>query len=90
MIRESEMVVVKRDTSGKPTVWCDPGIADLVAALNAAGIATVASCSGHGEQWGIVSLADGRELVIAPDFERARILERAPGFFPKEDGDGGR
>jgi tRNA(Phe) wybutosine-synthesizing methylase Tyw3 len=41
-------------------------IADLVAALNAANIVTVASCCGHG---GIcparVSLEDGRELYIA-------------------------
>lgn len=39
-------------------------IADIVAALNAANITTVASCCGHGKQDGVISLEDGRELVI--------------------------
>jgi len=40
-------------------------IADLVAALNAAGISTVASCCGHGnESIARISLEDGRELSI--------------------------
>lgn len=39
-------------------------ISDIVAALNAAGVTTVASCCGHGERDGIISLEDGRELVI--------------------------
>jgi hypothetical protein len=39
-------------------------IADLVSALNAANIQTVASCCGHGEQDGSVVLEDGRELVV--------------------------
>lgn len=41
----------------------DACIADLVSALNAAGIPTVASCCGHGGN-GSVALADGRELII--------------------------
>lgn len=41
--------------------WC---IHRIVAALNAAGIETVACCCGHGEQPGIITLADGRELII--------------------------
>ena len=42
-------------------------IADIVAALNAANIVTVASCCGHGYQNGVISLCDGRELhVILP------------------------
>src|SRR5690606_39841374 len=61
--RESQMVVIERDASGKPTVWCDPEIADLVRALNAGGIRTVASCSGHGHRPGNIALADGRELI---------------------------
>ena len=40
-------------------------IADIVAALNAAGIETLASCCGHDEGDGIISLEDGRELTIA-------------------------
>jgi hypothetical protein len=39
-------------------------IADIVAALNAANIPTVASCCGHGEFEGIISLEDGRRLII--------------------------
>lgn len=45
--REAQMVVIERGPDGTPTVWCDPEIADLVRALNAGGIRTVASCSGH-------------------------------------------
>ena len=45
-------------------VYVDLCIADIVAGLNAAGLQTVASCCGHGEKPGIVSLADGRQLTI--------------------------
>ncbi len=37
-------------------------VADIVAALNASGIATDASCCGHGEQESSIILADGRHL----------------------------
>ena len=41
-------------------------IADIVAALNAAGITTVASCCGHGnDNISVISLDDGRELRIS-------------------------
>lgn len=62
--REAAMVVVKRDATGKPTVWCDPCIADVVSALNAAGLQTVASCCGHGRVAGNIFLADGRVLRV--------------------------
>lgn len=39
-------------------------IADIVAALNAANIPTVASCCGHGSGPAVISLADGREICI--------------------------
>ena len=39
-------------------------IADLVAALNAANIPTVASCCGHGKIDGSIILEDGRWLTI--------------------------
>ena len=42
----------------------DVCIADLVAALNAANIVTVAICCGHGKQDGSIVLEDGRELVV--------------------------
>lgn len=39
-------------------------IADIVAALNAANIVTVASCCGHGKIEPIISLEDGRDITI--------------------------
>jgi hypothetical protein len=39
-------------------------IADIVAALNAANLSTVASCCGHGKQEAVISLADGRTLTL--------------------------
>ena len=41
-------------------------IADIVAALNAANLPTVASCCGHGDEGGAdIALADGRRLRIS-------------------------
>ena len=39
-------------------------IAHIVAALNAGGVRTLASCCGHGKKDGSIILEDGRELVI--------------------------
>ena len=49
-------------------------IADIVAALNAANIATVASCCGHGEKEGLITLEDGRSLAVT---NHVRVWERA-------------
>lgn len=76
MSRESEMVTIIRDDKGAPKVFCDPEIVDLVSALNHGGVPTIASCSGHGERFGNIMLKDGRELIIMPDFETARRIER--------------
>lgn len=73
--REQQMLVLERDGSGKPTVWCDPEIADLVSALNLFGVPTVASCSGHGERPGNIALRDGRELIVMPNYDAARRAE---------------
>ena len=70
--REAAMIVLETNADGVPTVWCDPEIADLVRALNSGGVRTVASCSGHGTPPGIISLKDGRELLIMPDYAAAR------------------
>lgn len=43
-------------------------ITDIVAALNAANIITVASCCGHGKQDGVISLEDGRHLILKKEF----------------------
>jgi hypothetical protein len=85
--RESRMVVIERNAEGTPTIWCDPEIVDLVTALNAGGIPTVASCSGHGAQRGNIALRDGRELHISPDFESARTLEAAIAALTQPKGD---
>lgn len=42
----------------------DACIADIVKALDAAGIAMCSSCCGHGQYEGSIELADGRTLVI--------------------------
>lgn len=82
--RESAMVVLARNAEGEPTVWCDPEIADLVTALNNAGIRTVASCSGHGHRPGNIMLEDGRELIIARNFDEARVID---AIFPGINGE---
>lgn len=68
-------------------------IADIVAALNAGGVTTVASCCGHGEKDGVISLEDGRELVVRSeemnDKEKERSIYREVvhryGYFNRED-----
>ena len=53
-------------------------------ALNNTGIPTVASCCGHGKRPGNVVLADGREIILAPDFETARKVDGAfPPLWPR-------
>lgn len=54
--------------------YIDPCIASIVAALNAAGIETVASCCGHGRNPGSIILLDGRELVITESREQAELM----------------
>src|SRR5690606_14254719 len=63
------------------TFEVDDDIADLVHALNTAGIATVASCSGHGMRPGRISLADGRELFVLPSYEIAQWFDTQ---FPRD------
>lgn len=46
------------------TQCIDRCIHSIVAALNAGGVATVASCCGHGKQAGRIDLDDGRVLRI--------------------------
>ena len=57
-----------RNQGGMPingTVICiDRGRPRLVAALNAGGVRTSASCCGHGAMEGRIALDDGRSLII--------------------------
>ena len=71
--REAKMITVAEG------VFCDPCIAPLVAALNAAGVETIASCCGHTHRPGCIALRDGRELIIAQDYDEARKIE---AMFP--------
>lgn len=80
---EPAMIVLARDEDKRPTVWCDPCLAPLVAALNTGGLRTVASCCGHGRRPGQIALADGRELFIMPDYEAA---QRVGAAFPPAHG----
>lgn len=64
-------------TDGRATIPVDPCIAPIVQALNDAGIATIASCCGHGKRPGSIALADGREIILAANFEEAREVDRA-------------
>lgn len=45
-------------------VCIDWYIHQIVAALNAGGIRTVASCCGHGKMLGSITLEDGRSLIL--------------------------
>lgn len=65
--REAAMAIIYRDRDGTPAVWCDPCISELVTALNAAGLKTVASCCGHGGNDASIALEDGRWLVITDE-----------------------
>lgn len=55
----------------------DACIAPIVKALNDAGLTTIASCCGHKRGHGNIILADGRELLICPDYETARTVDAA-------------
>lgn len=52
--------------------WC---IHQIVAALNAAGVRTVACCCGHGSQDGQIDLEDGRVLIIKHTKEEKKKSE---------------
>lgn len=62
----------------------DRCIAPLIAALNRGGIATSASCCGHGEGTGWIALGDGRALVIAENQAEFDGLTRPPVCVPAE------
>lgn len=65
--REAKMVTV---ASG---VWCDPCIAPLVVALNAAGLETQWSCCGHGRLPAVIGLKDGRQVVVCNTLDDAKL-----------------
>ena len=60
---------------GFTTAGVDACIAPLIQALNDGGFQTIASCCGHRIRPGIITLEDGRELFILPNYESARELD---------------
>ena len=51
-------------------------IADIVAALNAANITTIASCCGHGKQDGSIALENGRTLTIKLNLQQTKYRRK--------------
>lgn len=66
-------------TIGGRVVEVDVEIAPIVRALNDAGIATRASCSGHGFRPASIILRDGREIHIARSYAEGRLID---SLFP--------
>ena len=54
----------------------DECLKPLIKVLNDNGFVTVASCCGHEKQPGNIALSDGRELIIMPNYELSRTLEK--------------
>ena len=54
--------------------YVDDCIVDIVAALNAGGVLTAASCCGHGRLPGSVLLDDGRELLVFETHTKASAV----------------
>ena len=63
----------------------DACIEPIIRGLNSIGqFNTIASCCGHGKRPGYVKLADGREIIIAPDYDTARQIEGClPLIYPE-------
>jgi len=59
----------------KKLVGIDRCMVSIVRCLNDNDLITVASCCGHGNAPGNISLADGREIIIARSWEEARKME---------------
>ena len=59
--------------------WC---IHQIVAALNAGGVRTVASCCGHGKMDGNIILEDGRVLIIRKMKADLKVEESSAAAAP--------
>jgi hypothetical protein len=51
----------------------DRCIHQLIAALNAGGVETVACCCGHGDKVGNILLGDGRTILVLPPLKDGEI-----------------
>lgn len=68
---------VRHISDGRKLIEVDSCLADIIYALNEAGIHTEACCCGHGKRPGNIILSDGRELVIAKNYEEGRAVDKA-------------
>jgi hypothetical protein len=73
--KTSPLVVLGNDNKAK-IADIDSCIFDLVKCLNSAGFKTKACCCGHGKKWGNIALMDGRELIIAQNYDVARSIDK--------------
>ena len=82
--QKGEVTVTSADTEnrcGNPKcneINCgiDECIKPIIEALNDGGVKTIASCCGHGNRPGNIALADGRELIIAENYEQGREIDK--------------
>ncbi len=65
----------------KKQINVDSCIAELISALNKAGIYTEASCCGHGIRPITVALTHGRWLIICNDEQRRKIDKAFPSLL---------
>lgn len=65
------------DKTYQKLVGIDSCIYNIVKALNEGGVYTDACCCGHGKRPGDIILGDGRELIIAQNYEIARKVDEA-------------
>jgi hypothetical protein len=73
MCKHGTYGTVKIDGVSLNTV--DACIVPIVQALNDSGFKTIASCCGHGNMPGSIALRDGREILIARNYDEARKME---------------
>jgi len=68
----------------------DHCISQIIAALNAGGVQTIASCCGHKRMLGEIMLRDGRELLVVKNRDEAKRIVKwygkdmsytPPGWF---------
>ena len=65
-------------------VHIDRCIVPLIEALNKSGCPTVACCCGHGRGMSVISLKDGTQMLVLPDWDSGRKAEqvlRDSGYF---------
>lgn len=75
MCKQGSITLVKVIGGPHTEVGVDTCIAPIITALNAVGVSTIASCCGHNKRPGNIALRDGRELIIARNFEEARLID---------------